>query len=458
MGETYANKEGNTFYSEVGGVGVVVTDVRGQTPALTPARKPTRVKDDDLDNQVINPITDNIASWGDDNLFPQRVLEFVRTNESLSSLLDWKLRALSSSELQYGRYVFDEDTKQVNFVREYIPEIEDFLECNNIEDTYLLESTKDLLFLGNIAPEIILNRDRSKVASLTRLDVSFFRKELQNKTTLRSEKGWLYSDWDSVTGLLQEGNATPLRIFEPRNNDVDIVQNTSGLCKFVYPCSYPKLGELYYAMAAWHPIMNSGWLELLSEIPKIKKKYFDNSLKLKYHVEIDHRYWELSTPNWKELDPQAQFDIKKEKADEIANKFAGAEGTGKAITTDMLFDNQQRDQWSLIKVTPLKNMLEDGILNEDSREAFSQLASALNIDTTLVSTPGKSFGGGSGSDKRLAWNIFMQLSKLDDKVRLKPLEFMAHYNGHKGLKFRLQSQLMATLNETTPLKRDITNE
>lgn len=437
--------------------GLIISEVQG-VQALQPARKPTRPKDDTISVLGYNVIDPDLAVWGANNLFPQEVLREIRCNDILSGSINWIVKAMSAAKLHYGIELdeIDPATNERRFQRQIIPEVEDWLQCNRIEQSFIPESLMDMKILGNIAPEIILTRDRSKVASLQRIDMSYVRYQRQNEATRMVDTAWVYADWDFKKGLFTD-SATQVRVFPPQYDEVNALRQRRGLYKFIYPVSYPKIGRLYYSMAPWHPIIHTGWLQLLNEIPRIKNAYFENSLKLKYHIEIDYRYWEYAIPHFDSLSQEKKIQAKKDKMEEIADIFTAAHGAGKAITTDILFDAHNREQHSLVKLTELKAPVQDGILNQDSQEGANHIYAALNIDSTLVTTVGKNLTGG-GSDKRQAWNIFMKLSELEQRLITGVMEFCMHYNGFEGLKFRLVNTLMATMSEVSPQNREITND
>lgn len=82
---------------------------------------------------------------------------------------------------------------------------------------------------------------------------------------------------------------------------------------------------------------------------------------------------------------------------------------------------------------------------------------AVGVDPTLVGDgPGKKMGGGSGSDKRIAFNIYVALLQAYRDVILEPLYFIAEYNGwrkkYKGLKFKTVEVELQTLDQGNTAK------
>lgn len=90
------------------------------------------------------------------------------------------------------------------------------------------------------------------------------------------------------------------------------------------------------------------------------------------------------------------------------------------------------------------------------------MRSALALDSALTGdAPGKSMGGGSGSDKRIALNIYVALQQPYREIILEPLYFIAAYNGwtnkdrYPSLKFKtveIQLETLDKQHETSTLK------
>ncbi|MOA12613.1 hypothetical protein D3C78_1326240 [compost metagenome] len=86
---------------------------------------------------------------------------------------------------------------------------------------------------------------------------------------------------------------------------------------------------------------------------------------------------------------------------------------------------------------------------------------ALGIDGTLVGDgPGKKMGAGSGSDKRIAYNIYCSLLQTHRDKLLKPLDFIADFNGWtdrlQGLKFRFRDIRLETLDKSHKTTKETT--
>ncbi|HMT30417.1 MAG TPA: hypothetical protein PKD91_14175, partial [Bacteroidia bacterium] len=71
------------------------------------------------------------------------------------------------------------------------------------------------------------------------------------------------------------------------------------------------------------------------------------------------------------------------------------------------------------------------------------------VDPAIIGmTPGKGIGAGSGSDKRIAFNVYVSLCQADRDIILEPLNFIRDYNGwDPELEFRFKYPMITTLDK-----------
>src|SRR5690606_257596 len=106
-----------------------------------------------------------------------------------------------------------------------------------------------------------------------------------------------------------------------------------------------------------------------------------------------------------DLPPEQKLAKKKEKVKEINDNITGISNTGNLIMCEVGYDSTGKEIPGF-KITPIESALKDGEHLQDSQEASEHARQSLNLDQTLVGDgPGKKSGGGSGSDKRIAFNI-----------------------------------------------------
>lgn len=408
------------------------------TPPTVPVQKPAAS-------------TGEVANWGDDNLFPQNLKAEVRSSTIIPSTLDKMARTLVAGGIEYGSFQ-DGGDKRV-FRQEYDLEIEDWLDENNI-DRYLIQSSVSFYWYMNLFPELILSKNRSKVASIALQQTPYCRWEKQDESGF-IRNCYINANWDNGGA---PSNSIKVPVINPYYGKYEQVRSGKSF-KYIYPVSYPDPGNSYYALAYWDGARTSGWLDVSKAIPEFKKSLFKNQLSIKFHIEISTEWWKEKYHNWDDLGDKEKSDLKKAEAERIEKFFKGAEQAGNTLITPMLHDPMGGDKFeSYWRINAIDDKIKDGIYVEDSQEASSHLLYALGMDPALTgSGPGKAMGAGSGSDKRVAFNVYVELCQPHERIILEPLNYIARYNGWTGengrpIKFQLRHNMITTLDAGQEVK------
>ena len=391
--------------------------------------------------------TDKIAKWGEDNLFPQTVYKEARKNTIIPSTLDWKARALYSGGIVAGKVEYKESGGQL--VESFVPEInsdfEKFKKTNAL-NRYAIEASNDFYWFYNVFPELILSKDRKKIVSITNQEAMFCRWGLHNSKGI-VEKCYINANWDD-NETENSPTTTIVPVIDPYYDPVTALRDRSEH-KYIYPLSYPTPGGTYYQLAHWNSIRESGWLDFTSDLVKFKRSLLKNNMSIKYQIEIADWWWSWKYPKWDSLDDKARKVIMTAEVKAINDFLKGAEAAGKSIITVLKHDPHTGKDMKGWTITVIDDKLKDGAYIEDSQEASSHMLYALSVDGTLIgSTPGKGMGGGSGSDKRVAFNIYISMCVSHQDIILDPLHFIRDYNGwDPDLTFRFKNTLITTMDK-----------
>ncbi|SFD00553.1 hypothetical protein SAMN05421780_1194 [Flexibacter flexilis DSM 6793] len=395
-------------------------------------------------SQPLYKTSDNqpIAFWGEDNLFPQRVLSEISRNSIIPAVLDWKARALVSGGLEYGYYHYEDKKRFFEPVEN--DAIEEFIERSRFPH-YLAKASSDLYHFYNVFPELVLTKDRSEIYSIAANDASFCRWEVQNPRTGIIETCYINANWQSAR------HDSPETLQVSVINPFDSLEHTrqSKAFKLIYPISYPTPGRTFYQLAHWNTLRVSGWLEFANSIPEFKRALMRNAMSIKYVVKIPTKWWVWKYPDF-DAKPELRASRIKETQTSINEMLTSAKNAGKALITNIIDDNNGKPYgW---EVETIKDGMKDGAYIEDSQEASSHLLFALGVHDALIgSMPGKGLGGNSGSNVREALNMYLSLCQSHQELILEPLRFVQKYNGwDKKLKFRLRTPIMQTLDQVTP--------
>ncbi|WP_353183580.1 hypothetical protein [Parapedobacter lycopersici] len=398
-----------------------------------------------------------VAYWGEDNDFPQLVIEAAGRSTELPSLLDWQARALQGREVL--PFVKSWDANKRKLVYDFVddPDILTFLGDLTFK-RYMREAATDFFWFWNVFPELIKGAGGDKIAYLGTQDASYCRwGKMDGKGIVK--KCYINANWPDAKA--SDSDTFPLDVIDPYSNTrVEDVRKSSKT-NFVYPVSYPSPGKAYYQLAKWNGFLTSGWEEIARSIPRTKRNQMKRVFSALYKISIPVNYWPAIYPDWKKMTPEEKRDAKRKKLDEINKTVIGDENAGKTILTEIGKDLEGKDipAWD---ITPIDRNTIEGEHLEDSREASEHLMRALGVDPTLVGDgPGKKMGGGSGSDKRVAFNIYVALQQPYRDVILEPLYFIAEYNGwlkkYPGLVFRTVEIELETLDKSHSTAKDTAN-
>lgn len=406
--------------------------------------------------------SDELAVWGDENDFPQQIISVAEKSTEIPALLDWKARALQGKEvIAVQRFYYADKENPENSKWKYKPvddpEINDFLSDTTFK-RYMREACQDLVWFSNVFPELIKSKAKDKIVYIGTQDASFCRWGKQKPNGV-IEKCYVNANWPEAKA--SDTDTIKLDVIDPYDVDrVEKLKGNSSLDKVIYPVSYPSPGKIYYQLSNWNGFVTSGWAKISRSIPESKQAIMTKMLTAKYIIRIPLNYWPATVKDWIKLTPEAQNKIKLEKLKSINDQLTGASNAGKSILNEFGkdFDGKDVPAW---EIKEIENTSQGGEGLEDSREASEHLMRSLGLDPTLVGDgPGKKMGGGSGSDKRVAFNIYVALQQPYREVILEPVYFIAEYNGwmdrHKGLTFKIVEVELQTLDQGNTAK-EVTN-
>lgn len=414
-------------------------------------------------NTPSTPLVDNttssiqtsgkIAYWGDNNLFPQEVIEDIEFNSIVGTTIDWKARVLYGQGLATYRFTgYDDDGNEI-LKRERFKPFEDFAKRTNLK-RYLIEALTDLYTFYNVFPEVVLSKDRKEALFLSVQEAAYCRWGLQNPKTGLVEKCYVNAQWES--GATETNSKTiTIPVVDPYYDPVEQIKGAQDY-KYIYPISYPTPGKSYYQLAHWNSIRKGGWLELAKAIPQFKKSMMNNQLNIKYHIQVADYFWSWKYPDWNTYSNEKKTELKKNEIDMFKKFFSGPSKSGGTLFTGFKFDPANNREYPGWKITPIDDTMKEGAYIEDSQEASSHILYALGVDGTLIgSAPGKGMGAGSGSDKKAAYNIYLSTVAIHEDIILEPIRFIHDYNGwDPDIVYRFPRNYLKDDNQKAPAERN----
>jgi len=383
--------------------------------ALDP--KPRTLKDPDASK------TSEISNWGDDNNYPQWVLEQIKDVTLVEPILDWKARALYSGGLAYGVLTVDENGEE-QFRRIIDSEIEQWLESTDIHH-YIERTTINFYTFWQAFAQLTQGKGGNKIVYLTPLDTPAAR--YQKKATKPSYIKKLYysPDWEKYNDKSKE--VEKFDLYNPIFSDLEAWKKIPNH-QFAFTISSPTPGRAYYQKAPWHVILTT-WIPIARAIPEFKKALLKNQLTIKYIIKVPEWWWSHKYKDWERKTEKQRLEIFKKEKEEFEKFFKGERQGNSLMYTQK--DSNPAKKYSEWEVTVIDDKVKTGMYIEDSQEADAHIFKNLGVDPTLFGNgSGKDrSGAGSGSDKRVAWNNYIMMTKPHQDKILAPLQLIARWNG-----------------------------
>lgn len=430
---------GNISFAEVKGKG-------GAVIKLSEPIKHISVKSKTKDAKYI--------PWGESDNWPLQIAEKVRKNGSASSGLRLLRRAHYGNGLILYKNVKDDTGKKtvVYIDRTEVPEIDLFLKRIK-SSMFLQETIMDLEWFHITFPEFILEQSTDAVFSVKRMRTAWCRYGEQNKDGV-IDKIYVSSTFGSKSNVdvSEKEFVTEIPLLNPYMTKEEIKEYCidKKIRNFTIPFGFPLLDESFYPSADWHAILKSGWLEVANSVPVYKLGIFENQVSIKYLIEIDQRYFKfIYDQEWDKYPVEQKLKIRTDLIQAITDELSGTKNSGKSISS-IMFTDDKGNQVSAIKITSIDDKFKDGSYLPEAEAANSEVLFALGTDPTLIGAgiPGGKLGSGSGSDKRVAFNLLQSFMKPNRDITISILEFIADYNGWEStIKFGFENVVIETLDK-----------
>lgn len=388
---------------------------------------------------------EKMIPWGTDNMFPNDLVESARYDTVITPGLRFKTQMQFGGGVAHGLIEIDPKTNKEVFRPQRIPEVVKFLRDSGDS---IFTALYDLNFFSNAFLMLHFTADGKKA---TRFSIHNSRAK-----NCRHKKKNTVGDFTQVVVKPELSNLNATET----SSQTYSVPPTYDACQWlkdkkpgvvIIPLREIDHGNSYYSVPDWNTARESKWMEVSKDIANFKKFLIENQITLKYHIEIDPKYWPslFGKDDWKSWDQERRKSKVKEHFDFMSDWLTKKENQGKSFMTGFAESAHLSDkQISLVKFTPLENKFsKDGVYIEDSKEASDHKISALGSHKDIIgSSPGNTIGSGSGSGNRVAFNQRVSMSKSIQDLVLAPLYLVAEFNGWgDDLEFRMRESLITTL-------------
>ncbi|MDR2627508.1 MAG: hypothetical protein LBC40_05700 [Dysgonamonadaceae bacterium] len=411
------------------------------------------------------------VAWGEGNDLPVRVMNSIYKNISVSSNVDFNARIAYGDSVIVcrkkrnvkGEIVFEE------MLPSEAPEVFKFLEDNNMNRVHQ-ELGNDMAVFYDGFVEFIFNKDvkSPKIVMLRQKEAVFSRLSEQDEDSGRIE-------WHGYSAKWTEGYPDDLVVTPFLDRDAPIYdlkkrkgiypdektgkQRDCGDKRFVMSVALPTPGRFYYSKPYWWSIFESGWYDFACAIPKFKKALLRNQMVLKYHVQINSRFWDKLYKAEGILEPKKRAARKIKFLNELNDFLSGGENAGKSFVSHFQYDMQKGIEEQDVIIKPLESFFKGGEYIEDSEEASNAICYAMGVHPSLQgASPGKGKSI-NGTEARELFIIKQALTKPIRDMLLLPLYAVKAINGwDPDIHFVIPNIMLTTLDKNTGAEKQIGNQ
>jgi hypothetical protein len=397
----------------------------------------------DSENESSSPV--KWVSWGDDNDFPQQLVERV-------GLLSIGNRAIClNADLHFGTGVefykaVYENNKRTFFVQQVAGWAETKSELN-LE--VIRSETVEALEKFYWAPvRCLTNVGKTKIVEMEVLDPCFTRLGKRNKKG-RIEK--VYFSY-KFPGSPKEDEYIEYPVFDPSEPD----KHT----EFVVNIFYPTFGKVYYPEPDYWSVFKNGWVDIAISVAEFIKTIYELAATIKYHIKIPWVYFEKRFPGFADFSEKKKDACIEKVMGEMDKWLFGKENAHKTFVSFFGRDDSGNiiDSFEIISINDY--LRKDADL-PNAFAANSEILFAFGIDPSIIGLgiPGGKELSGSGSDKRISVTIKQGLAFRERTYSLQLIKFVALYNRLPvdGLEPRVMDIEPTTLNENQSGTKEVTN-
>jgi hypothetical protein len=396
----------------------------------------------DIRPVVVKGTTNGYVPWGKANDLPNDVRKKVFDSDILSPNMRFNILTCYGRGLKYT--INDEKDEE---------EIKTFFKRNR-PVPLLLETVTDIKYWDFSIIVLIISNDGQKVVRMINKESMYCRFESCDKKTGKINNV-LFANWEDDDNA---ENPEVIKLLDPRDAWYDLMSSlgkiaydngekkATGVKKFAVLVKFPSPGQKYYPFPNWQSTFRSGWYDVHTMIPKMKKATMKNGMKIRYHVEIHKNYWVELFKSEDITDPEKQVERRKQEFKNIQDFLSGVENKSKVWFSTYYIDPNKVEQ-RMVRITVVDTTKEGGEWIEDAEEAANMLCYAQGVHPTMNgATPGKSSGGLGGSDKRELFTMKQALEKPNRDMFLDVFYLVAEVNGW-DITFEIEDIMLTTLDK-----------
>lgn len=372
------------------------------------------------------------CNWGEDNLYPKRLMQKVEKVGAASGGLE----ILTSAHYGTGIKIYElweterGDAQFQEKIPSSVPEIYDFFHHTQF-DLVLSDIIADYETLGIAFPEFLLSPNGNEIISVTRLKANDCRFEKPQNGTIKNI--FINTAWGESDFKKEENIKVPCFSMYSSVQEIKDYCKEKNIRKFIVPIVGTLVFEKVYPSVGWHSAFKSGWIDVVLSIPEFKKYMYEQQFNFKYliHIADDYFLHRYGKDVWEEFDSEKKETLRRELANAIDEKMKGNQAGGTSLISPFFRDKTSGELIKGVMIEEVPQTLSNGEFLPDASAGNSEILFAMGVDPALLGAgiPGGKNLSGSGSDKREAYTILCARLPRKHARTLKIFHIIQKWNG-----------------------------
>lgn len=428
-----------------------------------------------------------VAPWGEDNRFPQNIVNHMEACGIAQATLKKIASALYGSGLIYGKVIeIDAGGNEVfqQAKKGEFPEVDAFWKNNRIP-RFLAEYYLDYAYFANCYPELILNSKGDKIAGIVHQESCDVREKQYGKSGkleevyiskiwgLTSDQFAKFDPTKKVRGILQENNEPTkvdgsvviarkaIDMYFPMDSMETYLKKYPKERNFILPVKFPSPNKTYYQVASWDGARLAGWIDIASKVPNMIKSMIDKAFTIKYHIEIPEGYFsrKYGEAIWKGMTADQRKKAREDLLTDMDNFLSGSENAYKSFISYFETDPIDKKEYDRIKISAIdsKTNVDKDLLTASTANSEIMLAMGVNPNIIGAGKPGGVYSSNQGGSNVREGKLEHDASLVIDRhLLMEPFELIKAFNRWPDeLEFRHKNTVLLTLDSGKQTKTEI---
>lgn len=394
------------------------------------------------------------APWGPTDDFPNRVhLKNSRVAIAQQAILKLA-KKLYGAGIYYVRRSDFAKTRTPD--RAYIPDVEDFLDDNEINLHWYFPQCLEWQTLWNTFSEMKLSLSKKYVVGIYHKEANFCRLSVQDKNT-GVIRNLIY---DTRFAFWQHqnlpGDPSNPKSDTPKSTVIPLIPwwrkeewlSNLGGYTFAWHTRIRSGAAIYYPMPPWEGLFKkNGWMDSAADVPRIVNSMQQNQIRLKYQFVVEETYFKILHPEWESYTAEQRRAAIDKLNNTMNETLVGVDSGYTSLLSVFKYDATLNQMLGKVEIVAVDDKIKADAWVPGSEKANFEIVQGLGAHPTDfgLARENGSMGAGSGSAEMQNYNISTLTNTIEQEYLLAPLNFIARYN-RWDVRFMIDNPKLTTQN------------